>query len=83
MSVALNVPRISTHLGSFGTGADRYDPGGYKPQVSPKGRIFMAAGVREFRGIELRYPMMFEEISISWQAVSRPDQIEFCGDRIP
>jgi len=62
MSLTLNVPRISTHLGYFGTGADRYNPGGYKPPTSPKERIALAAGTKNLSGVELHYPMMFKEI---------------------
>lgn len=59
MGLKLDLPGISTHLGCFGTGADRCNPGGYKPLVSPQERVLMAASVEGLDGVELQYPMMF------------------------
>lgn len=84
MSLASNVPRISTHLDDFGTGADRYNPGGYKPPVSPEERIAMAAGTKHLTGVELHYSVIFNEIGpeemqqILVLSMARADSVRAC-----
>jgi hypothetical protein len=45
-------PKISTHLGFFGSGSDRYNPGGCKNAASPTERIRLASMVRGLEGAE-------------------------------
>ena len=52
------LPRISTHLGYFGSGGDRYNPGGYQQAISPVERIRAVSEVNGLAGIELNYPSL-------------------------
>ena len=54
-------PKISTHLGYFGSGSDRYNPIGYKKASPPADRIRMAATVDGLDGVELNYPALVNE----------------------
>lgn len=57
------VPGISTHLGYFGTGADRYNSDGYRPTTNVLDRISLAARATGLGAVELHYPMMFKSVS--------------------
>ena len=57
-------PRISTHLGYFGSGADRFNPSGYKEAASPLERIRLASEVSGLDGVELNYPALVNEETI-------------------
>ena len=36
------LPKISTHLGYFGSGGDRYNTAGYQTAVAPRDRVLLA-----------------------------------------
>ena len=57
--------KISTHLGYFGTGADRYNPAGYQPTVSAIERIRRVSGVTGLNGVELNYPALVNEETVA------------------
>ena len=59
-----SMPKISTHLGYFGTGADRYNAGGYRAPTDALQRIALAADTEGLDGVELHYPMMFKQTSV-------------------
>ena len=54
-------PRVSTHLGYFGSGADRYVVAGYKKAVPPAERLLQVAQVEGLDGVELNYPALVYE----------------------
>jgi sugar phosphate isomerase/epimerase len=56
-----DMPRISTHLGYFGTGGDRYCLGGYQEATPPLERIRRVADVDGLDGVELNYPALINE----------------------
>ena len=62
--VTNSFPKISTHLGYFGSGVDRYNPAGYKKDASPLERIRLASQVRGLDGVELNYPALVNEETI-------------------
>jgi xylose isomerase len=57
-------PKISTHLGYFGTGGDRYNPPGYKQAASPADRIRLVSQVDGLDGVELNYPALVNEETV-------------------
>jgi sugar phosphate isomerase/epimerase len=59
-----SLPKISTHLGYFGSGGDRYNPDGYRNAVSPAERIRLASKVRGLDGVELNYPALVNEETV-------------------
>jgi xylose isomerase len=58
---AEHAPPISTHLGYFGTGGDRYCLGGYQQATPPLERIRRVADVEGLNGVELNYPSLITE----------------------
>ena len=60
----LTMPGISTHLGYFGTGADRYNTDGYRARTNANERIVLAAATDGLGAVELHYPMMFKDLSV-------------------
>ncbi len=56
-----DMPKISTHLGYFGSGGDRYNLAGYRKADSPIERIRLASTVSGLSGIELNYPALVNE----------------------
>lgn len=59
------LPRISTHLGYFGTGGDRYNLAGYQAAVSPLDRIKQVSQVQDLAGVELNYPALLNEDNLA------------------
>lgn len=59
------VPSISTHLGYFGTGGDRYCLGGYQEAAAPLDRIRRVSVVDGLDGVELNYPALVSEESVN------------------
>jgi xylose isomerase len=57
-------PRISTHLGYFGAGGDRYNTAGYQTAVSARERILLAGKMQGLGGIELNYPALVSEETV-------------------
>jgi xylose isomerase len=64
MAMADLLPRISTHLGYFGTGADRYNPAGYQAAVPGRERVLLAGKVVGLGGVELNYPSLVTEETV-------------------
>jgi hypothetical protein len=58
-------PKISIHLGFFGSGSDRYNPDGYKNAASPAERIRLASKVRGLDGVESNYPALVNEETVT------------------
>jgi xylose isomerase len=58
------MPGISTHLGYFGTGADRYNSDGYRPATNAVERIRLASRAAGLGAVELHYPMMFKSVPL-------------------
>jgi xylose isomerase len=58
------LPKISTHLGYFGTGADRYNPSGYRVALPPLERIRQASRAEGLDGVELNYPASVNEETV-------------------
>ena len=56
--------KISTHLGYFGSGADRYNPGGYVKATAALDRIKLASQVDGLNGVELNYPTLVSEETV-------------------
>ena len=56
--------RVSTHLGYFGTGADRYNPSGYRKADAALERLYLVAGVHGLNGVELNYPALVNEETV-------------------
>jgi len=54
-------PKISSHLGYFGSGSDRYNPAGYQEAAPPAERIRLASEVDGLDGVELNYPALVNE----------------------
>ncbi len=59
-----NFPKISTHLGYFSSGADRYNPTGYKEDAPSVERIRLVSKVSGLDGVELNYPTLANEETI-------------------
>ena len=59
-----NLPKISTHLGYFGSGADRYNPGGYVKATAALDRIKLASQVDGLDGVELNFPALVSEETV-------------------
>jgi len=57
-------PRVSSHLGYFGSGGDRYNLGGYKKAVAPLDRLRAVAQVKGLDGVELNYPALVAEETV-------------------
>ena len=57
-------PPISTHLGYFGTGADRYNPAGYRRADAALERLRLVAPTPGLRGVELNYPALVNEQNV-------------------
>jgi xylose isomerase len=55
--------RWSTNLIPFGTVSDRFTPAGYRPAISTREKILLAKQVEGLDGVELHYPIMFEEMT--------------------
>jgi L-rhamnose isomerase len=62
--MADRLPRISTHLGYFGTGADRYNAAGYQPAVAARDRVLLAGRMVGLGGVELNYPSLVTEETV-------------------
>lgn len=60
----MTMPKISTHLGYFGGGSDRYNPAGYQTGALPVERIRLASQVDGLAGVELNYPALVKEETI-------------------
>jgi xylose isomerase len=58
------LPRISTHLGYFGSGGDRYNLAGYQEAVPPLERIRRVSQVQGLTGVELNYPALVSEETV-------------------
>ncbi len=63
-NMAGSLPKISTHLGLFGGGADRYNPAGYKEALAPAERIRLASEADGLNGVELNYPSLVDETTV-------------------
>jgi len=59
-----SLPKISTHLGYFGSGSDRYNPSGYRVAVPPLERLCLASKASGLDGVELNYPATVNEGTI-------------------
>jgi len=62
--MAGELPKISTHLGYFGSGGDRYNTAGYQSAVAPRDRVSLAAKMKGLGGVELNYPSLVTEESV-------------------
>ena len=58
------MPKISTHLGYFGSGGDRYNTAGYQTAVPGRDRILLAAKMPGLGGVELNYPSLVTEETV-------------------
>jgi sugar phosphate isomerase/epimerase len=56
-----DLPQISSHLGYFGSGGDRYCLGGYQEAVPSMERLRLVAKVEGLDGVELNYPALVTE----------------------
>jgi len=57
-------PQVSTHLGYFGSGADRYNASGYQKAVPSIERMRLASQVDGLDGVELNYPALVTEETV-------------------
>jgi len=60
-----NTPSVSTHLGYFGGGGDRYCLAGYQEATAPLDRIRRVSGVEGLDGVELNFPALVSEESVA------------------
>jgi sugar phosphate isomerase/epimerase len=57
-------PRISTHLGFFGSGSDRFMPSGYREPIDAEARVEAVSMIEGLDGVELHFPAMVREDNV-------------------
>ena len=57
--------KVSTHLGFFGAGSDRFVPAGYREPIGVRERIEAVADIEGLDGVELHFPTLVNEENLA------------------